>query len=70
MSFSFLRLRDWTTDLGQPRQIYQRQAEDMRRVDLKVDGLPVNALVVACYPSCLVLDLALDILKVCESSPQ
>jgi hypothetical protein len=35
-------------------------------VDLEVDGLPVDALVGASNPGRLVLDLTLDVGKVCE----
>lgn len=38
----------------------------MRRVDLQVDRLPVDALVVSCYPRGFVLDLALDVGEVVE----
>lgn len=40
----------------------------MWRVDFEVDGLPVDALVVARYSGCLVLDFALDLLEVVEPS--
>lgn len=40
----------------------------MRGVDLQVDGLTVDALVATSYPRCFVLDLTLDVRKVCESS--
>jgi len=39
----------------------------VRGVDLQVDGLPVDALVVSCYPRRLVLDLAFDVGKVVEA---
>ena len=39
-------------------------------VDLQVDWLPVDALVVSCYPRCLGLDLALDLAKVVKSPPR
>ncbi len=35
-------------------------------VDLQVDGLPVDALVVSCYPRCLGLNLAPDLCKIIE----
>ena len=38
----------------------------MRRVDLEVDGLPVDALVVSCYPRRFVLDLLSDLAEVVE----
>lgn len=38
----------------------------MRRVDLEIDRLPVDALVVTRYPSCLCLDFALDVGEVVE----
>jgi hypothetical protein len=41
----------------------------MRRVDLQVNGLPIDALVVPCYPSCLRLNLPSDLLKIVISSP-
>jgi hypothetical protein len=55
------------TNLGQSRQIDERQAEDVRRVDFKVDGLPVDALVVSRYPRRLVLNFAPDVAKVVEA---
>lgn len=55
------------TNLGQTRQIDQRQTQDVGRVDFQVNGLPVDALVVSCYPRSLVLDLALDVGKVVEA---
>jgi hypothetical protein len=54
------------TNLCETGQINERQAEDVRRVDLQVDRLPVDALVVSCYPRGLVLDLALDVGEVVE----
>lgn len=56
------------TYLGQTRQIDEGQAENVRRVDLEVDGLAVDALVVACYSGCLGLDLAPDVVEVEEPS--
>jgi hypothetical protein len=50
-----------TSYLGQTGQVDKRQAEHVRRVDLEVNGLPVDALVVACYPGRLVLNLAPDL---------
>lgn len=41
----------------------------MRGIDLEVDGLPVDALVVSCYPRGLILDLALDLGEVVELPP-
>lgn len=40
----------------------------MRRVDLEVDGLSVDALVASCYPGSLILDLALDVRKIVKPS--
>jgi hypothetical protein len=57
------------THLGQAGQVDQRQAEHVRRVDLEVDGLPVDALVVSCDPGRLVLDLAPDLGEVVVSPP-
>lgn len=42
----------------------------MRRVDLEIDGLTVDALVVARYPSSLVLNLAPHFTKVEELPPR
>lgn len=56
------------TNLCETRQVDKSQAEDMRGVDFKIDGLSVNAFVVSCYPSCLVLNLAPDFGKVVEAS--
>jgi len=52
--------------LCQSWQIDKRQAEYMRRIDLEVDGLPVDALVVSSYSRSLIFNLPLDVLKVCE----
>lgn len=38
----------------------------MWRVNLKIDGLSVDALVVACYPGCLRFNLAPDLGEVVE----
>lgn len=38
----------------------------MRRVDLEVDRLPVDALVVSCYPGGFILDFALNLGEVVE----
>lgn len=38
----------------------------MRRVDLQVYGLPVDALVVACYPRGLSFDLTLNLGEIVE----
>lgn len=40
----------------------------MRRVDLEVNGLSVNALVGSCDPSRLILDFSLDIREVIEAT--
>lgn len=40
----------------------------MGRVYLQVYRLPINPLVVSCYPGCLILDFSSDILELCESS--
>lgn len=47
-------------------QVNQCEVEDVRGVDLEVDGLTVDALVAAGYTRRLVLDLTLDIAKVSE----
>lgn len=57
------------TNLGQPRQVSKCQAEDVRGVYLEVDGLPVDALVVACYSRRLGFDFALDLSEVVEPAP-
>ena len=62
----FLAEKVAVTNLCQTGQINERQAEDVRGVDLQVDWLPVDALVVSCYPRGFVLDLALDIGEVVE----
>jgi hypothetical protein len=54
------------TNLCETGQINERQAEDVRRVDLQVDRLPVDALVASCYPRGFVFDLALDLGEVVE----
>jgi hypothetical protein len=54
------------TNLCETGQINERQAEDVRRVDLQVDRLPIDALVASCYPRGFVLDLALDLGEVVE----
>lgn len=36
-------------------------------VYFEVDGLPVNALVITGYPSCLILDLSFHIMEVREA---
>jgi hypothetical protein len=41
----------------------------MRRVNLQVDGLPVDALVVSCYPRCLRFDFTFDLGEVVEPPP-
>jgi len=50
--------------LGQTRQIHQRQAKNVGRVDLEVDRLSVDTLVATSYPACLAFYLPLYILKV------
>lgn len=49
-------------------QIDQGQAQDVRRVDLKVDGLSVDAFVAACYSRRLVLNLPLHFAEVVEAA--
>lgn len=41
----------------------------MRRVNFKVDRLPIDALVVSCYPGCLGLDFTLNLGEVINSPP-
>jgi len=55
-----------STRLRQSWQINKRETEDMRRVNLEIDGLPIDALVVSSYSCSLILNLPLDVLKVCE----
>ena len=40
----------------------------MRRVDLEVDRLSVDALIVPCYAGCFVLDLVFDVFEVLKCS--
>jgi len=56
------------TDLCETRQIDQGQTKNMRRVDLEVDGLTVDALVVSSNSGRLVLNLPLDLTKVVEAT--
>lgn len=58
------------TYLCQSRQIDKGQAENVWRVHLQVNRLPVDTLVVSCYSSCLGLDLAPDLREVIESLPR
>lgn len=61
-------LEAWASHLCQTREIDQSQVEDVRGVDLEVDGLSVDAFVVTGDSGRLVLNLALYITKVVESS--
>lgn len=54
--------------LGQTWQIYQSQIEDVRRVDLEIDRLSIDAFVVARYPGGFILNFAFDIGEVAESA--
>jgi hypothetical protein len=58
-----------TTDLSQTRQIDERQAEDVGRVDLEVDRLAVYALVVSSNPRRLGFDLAFNLGEVIKPPP-
>jgi hypothetical protein len=58
--------KDAITNLCQTRQINQRQAENVRGVDLQADRLSADALVVSCYPRRLVLDFAPNLFEVVE----
>lgn len=49
-------------------QIHQSQVQHVRRVDLEIDGLAVDALVASGDAGSLVLDFALDIAKVREAA--
>jgi hypothetical protein len=60
----------FTTDLGQTRQINERQAENVGRIDLEVDRLAVDALVVSSNPRCFGFDLALNLGEVIEPPPR
>ena len=55
-----------STYLCKTRQIDQGQAQNMRRVDLEVDRLSIDAFVITRYPSRLCFDLALDLGEVVE----
>ena len=55
-------------NLGQARKVHKRQVENMRRVNLKIDRLTIDAFVAASYPRGLVLDFSLDIGKIREPS--
>lgn len=46
------------------REIHQGEVENVRRIDLEVDGLASDALIVAGYSSRLIFNLALDVAKV------
>jgi hypothetical protein len=54
--------------LCQTRKVHQCQAEHVRRVDLEINRLPVDALVVTCNSSCFVLNFPFYVLKVGKSS--
>ena len=56
------------THLCETGQIDQSQTENMRRVDLEVDGLTVNTLVVSSDSGRLVLNLSLDLAKIVEAT--
>src|SRR4051794_28087197 len=53
-----------STHLCQTRQVDESQVQDIRREDLEVYGLAVDALVAAGDSRRLVLDLALDVAEV------
>lgn len=59
----------WSAYLGQTRQIDERQTQHVRRVDFEVDGLPIDSLVVSCYPRGLVLDFTPDLGEIVVSPP-
>lgn len=59
---------DGGTYLCQTREIDQGQIENMRGVDLEVDGLSINPLVTSSDPRSLIFDFPLDIRKVGKSS--
>jgi hypothetical protein len=67
VSSGFLAEKVAITNLCQTRQIDERQAENVRGVDLQVDRLSVDTLVVSCYPRGFVLDLAFDVGEVVEA---
>lgn len=54
--------------LCQTGQIHQGKVEHVGRVDLEVDGLAGDSLVVTGHARGLILDLALDIAKVGETT--
>lgn len=60
--------RGKASHLGKTGKINQGQVKNMGGVDLEVNGLSVDALVVAGDTGSLVLDLALDVAEVVESS--
>jgi hypothetical protein len=61
--------RDWMgANLCQSRKVDQRKVEDVRRVDLEIDRLAVDALVASSYPRGFILDLSLNVAKIRESS--
>lgn len=62
------RHRRKKTDLCETGQIDQGQTQNMRRVDLEIDGLAVDTLVVASNSSRLVLNLPLDLTEVIEAT--
>ena len=53
--------------LGETREVYKREVENMGGIYLQVDGLSVDCFVVACHPRCFVLDFAFDIREVGKS---
>jgi len=48
-------------------EVNQGQVQDVGRKNLEVDGLAVYALIGACHSCGLILDLALDVFKICEA---
>lgn len=56
------------TYFGQARQINQGQVEDVRRINLEVNGLPVDALVATSDSSRLILNFSLDIGEIGEAT--
>ena len=54
--------------LRQAREIHQCQAQHVGRVDFEVYWRPIDALVISCNSSSLILDLPLHILEFCKSS--
>jgi hypothetical protein len=61
-------MRSGSPDLSKTWKIDKRKIQDMRREDLEVDRLTVDALVATGNTGGLVLYLALYVAKVCESS--